>query len=57
MNFYLNSNSDKGFNKTIMDQTNSVNQKIISCFFTDNYLYACFYTKDELKLTIWYLIL
>ena len=32
MNFYLNSNSDKGFNKTIMEQINSINQKIISCF-------------------------
>ena len=53
LNFYLNSNSDKGISQTNMDQINSVNQKIISCFFTDNYLYTCFYTKDDLKLTIW----
>ena len=28
-------------------------QKMISCFFTDNYFYICFFTKRNLKLAIY----
>ena len=52
-NFYYNSNTNKGVNQEKMDEIDSVSQTIISCFFTDNYLYICFYTKNDLKLTIW----
>ena len=52
-NFTLNNHENIEMNKEKMDEINSVNQGIISCFFTENYLYICFYTKDDLKLTIW----
>ena len=51
--FYYNSYNSNGVNKDDMDEIDAVSQTIISCFFTDNYLYICFYTKNDLKLTIW----
>ena len=52
-NFYFNTIKNKGMNKQILNEMYSVDQSIISCFFTINYLYICFYIGDDLYLTIW----
>ena len=52
LNFYLNNLSNGGINVESLDNADAITQKIISCFFTDNYFYICFYTKKESKLTI-----
>ena len=52
VNFYLNSNSNGGINVESMDVVDANFQRISSCFFTDNYLYVCFFVKKESKLTI-----
>ena len=52
-NFYFNNYENIEMKKEKMDEINSVGQGIISCFFTENNLYICFYTKDDLRLTIW----
>ena len=36
-----------------MAQSDSIAQKIPTCFFTDNLFYVCFYTDINKKLTIW----
>ena len=53
LSVYLNSNTDRGINLELLDNVDALTQKIISCFFTDNYFYICFYTKKDSKLTIW----
>ena len=54
INFNLNSNSGNISSNIInMAIKSAVEQTIISCFFTDDYIYACFYTKDNKDLRIW----
>ena len=52
ISFFLNYDSNNGTNRVDMYDTDSIPQKIISCFLTDNYFYICFYINKELKLTI-----
>ena len=52
--FNLNSNSDEvECDIDEMAEKRAVEQTIISCFFTDDYMYVCFYTKDNKDLRIW----
>ena len=53
ISFYLNSNTDRGFNINTIAQRSTIDQKIVTCFFTDSLLYACFYTNNDLRLVIW----
>ena len=53
MSFYLNSNTNKGINNLKLAEIDAINQKIITCFFTDSYLYACFFTNKDSQLTLW----
>ena len=53
LSVFINSNTNKGINLELLDNVDAITQKIISCFFTDNYFYICFYTKKDSKLTIW----
>ena len=50
--YYINSDSDKGFVQEDLNQIDAAIQTIISCFFTDNYLYICFFTNQDFNLTI-----
>ena len=53
INFIFNFHSDISIIQDTLYQINAVNQRIISCFFTDNHLYICFYTNEDLQLAIW----
>ena len=50
--FYINSFIDKGMEKEEMLEIESVNQAIVSCFFTSNKLYICLYTNNNKQLII-----
>ena len=52
-NYYMNSDTNKGFDNQQLAEIDVVSQTIISCFFTDNYIYVCFYTNKDKKLVIW----
>ena len=52
LNFYFNNLSNRGMNVELIDEVDALAQKIISCFFTDNYFYICFYTKRGSRLAI-----
>ena len=49
----MNSDTNKGFDNQQLAEIDVVSQTIISCFFTDNYIYVCFYTNKDKKLVIW----
>ena len=51
--FNLNTNSDIEYYIIDMFDFDANIQKMISCFFTDNYFYICFFTKRNLKLAIY----
>ena len=50
--FYMDSYLNIGMTKTYEKEMNSENQAIVSCFFTSNYLYICFYINNVQNLTI-----
>ena len=54
---YFNYNNDEDVKYYITNMNNIlhmdvVEQNIISCFFSDNYIYTCFYINDKYSLTI-----
>ena len=51
---YFNYNRDDNIKYYVDDmfQIDVVEQNIISCFFSDNYIYTCFYINDKYSLTI-----
>ena len=53
LSFYINNNLNININNTPLGQVTAINQKIVTCFFTDNSLYVCFFINKESKLIIW----
>ena len=52
INFSISDDIIKLAYKEKMIEIDSLNQAMISCFFTSNYLYVCFYTKNDFRLSI-----